>query len=251
MAQNSETLNTKLTYTAEGSPDDRERREPASSLRTSTVPAVTEPASTIPTSDTGINMTVRLKVEGAERNETQDSSLTEEEKQAGVLTASAEEKAVEAAEEDSEEDSEEADDQPASILIVEDTVELGEVIEATLEGLGLAAYHETRGVAGLEKLKEVNPDVVVMDIGLPDITGWKMLDQIKEHSASIGKEMPWIIVITAFGDPANRLIGKLQNIHSYLIKPFTPDEVERLVTMALRGEKPEEPDIDGQETAAG
>ncbi|MCA9915150.1 MAG: response regulator transcription factor [Anaerolineae bacterium] len=247
MAQNSETLNEKLAFKAEGSPDDRERREPISSLRTSTVPAVKEPLSTIPTSDTGINMTVRLKVEGAERNETQDSSLTEEEKQATPLTASAQKTEVQS----DADASAEAENQPATILIVEDTVELGEVIEATLEGIGLTAYHETRGTTGLEKLKEVNPEVVVMDIGLPDITGWKMLDQIKEHFASIEKDMPAIIVITAFGDPANRLIGKLQNIHSYLIKPFTPDQVERLVTMALNGEKPEEPDIDSQESAAG
>lgn len=192
-------------------------------------------------------MTVRLKVEGAERNETQDSSLTEEEKQSAVLTASAAETQTETAAAVAAE----AKSEPATILIVEDSVELGEVIEATLQGIGLTAYHETRGASGIEKLKEVNPEVVVMDIGLPDITGWKMLDQIKEHYTSISKEMPAIIVITAFGDPANRLIGKLQNIHSYLIKPFTPDQVERLVTMALRGEKPEEPDIDGQESAAG
>ena len=45
--------------------------------------------------------------------------------------------------------------------------------------------------------------------------------------------MPKIIVITAYGDPANRLIGKLQNVHEYLVKPFTSDEVERVVLSAL------------------
>ena len=133
----------------------------------------------------------------------------------------------------------------APILIVEDTVELGEVIQATLEGMGLTAVHETHGKTGLNKMKEIEPNIIIMDIGLPDITGWKMLDHIKEHYTNTGSDMPTIIVITAYGDPANRLIGKLQNIHSYLVKPFTPSQVEEVVGMVLRGEKPDDPLITG------
>jgi CheY-like chemotaxis protein len=129
------------------------------------------------------------------------------------------------------------------VLIVEDTIELAEVIQATLESMGLDAIYATHGRVGLEKMKQLNPGLVLMDIGLPDITGWKMLDSIKEHYTARGQELPLIIVITAYGDPANRLIGKLQGIYSYLIKPFTPNEVERLVTMALRGDAaPDQPD---------
>jgi len=40
-------------------------------------------------------------------------------------------------------------------------------------------------------------------------------------------------VITAYGDPANRLVGKLQGVYDYLIKPFTSDEVERVVIGAI------------------
>ena len=129
------------------------------------------------------------------------------------------------------------------ILIVEDTIELAEVIQATLEGMGFQAVFETHGKTGLERLKELQPQLVITDIGLPDITGWKMLDGIKEVYAGTEDEMPAIVVITAYGDPANRLIGKLQEIHSYLLKPFTPSEVERVVDMVMRGEKPEDPYI--------
>ena len=101
--------------------------------------------------------------------------------------------------------------------------------------------YATHGSTGLEQLKVLNPRLLIMDIGLPDITGWKMLDSVKQHYDGNEADMPPIIVITAYGDPANRLIGKLQNIHSYLLKPFTPDQVEKLVTMALAGEKPEDP----------
>ena len=44
---------------------------------------------------------------------------------------------------------------------------------------------------------------------------------------------PFIVVMTAYGDPANRLMGKLQGVDSYLIKPFTPDEIERTVRQVL------------------
>lgn len=134
------------------------------------------------------------------------------------------------------------------ILIVEDTIELAEVIQATLEGMGFDSVFETHGKTGLARLEEIRPQLVITDIGLPDITGWKMLDSIKELYADVPEEMPTIIVITAYGDPANRLIGKLQDIHSYLLKPFTPTQVEEIVTMVMRGEKPEDPMI-GQNRA--
>jgi CheY-like chemotaxis protein len=207
---------------AEGSPDERERQEPVHPLKTSTLPAIQD-AIDIRTHDTGVLATAKLGIEGRDRDEDQDASLTKDETK---LSTQREKNQV-------------MKKIDAPVLIVEDTVELGEVIQATLEGMGLSAIHETHGKNGLERLKEFHPNLVIMDIGLPDITGWKMLDFIKELYAEA--DMPTIIVITAYGDPANRLIGKLQNIHSYLVKPFTPDQVEHLVGMALRGEKPNDP----------
>lgn len=116
------------------------------------------------------------------------------------------------------------------VLIVEDTVELAEVIQATLERMGVTALHETHGTKALDLFRDNKPDLVLLDIGLPDMIGWKLLDSIKELSK---EERPRIVVITAYGDPANRLMGKLQDVESYLIKPFSPDEVERVVKKAL------------------
>lgn len=216
---------------AEGDPDERERLEPPQPLRTSTVPAIQDTAE-IQIGDSGVHLLVNLGVEGKDEAEEQDSSLTKDETKLDSKY---------------EPDADMGNsNNPPPILIVEDTVELAEVIQATIEGMGLEAVYETHGKMGLERLRELNPEIVLMDIGLPDITGWKMLDHIKEHYLEIDAGMPTIIVITAYGDPANRLIGKLQNIHSYLVKPFTPDQVERIVGMALRGEKPADPNIGGE-----
>lgn len=222
-----------MSSKAEGEPNEREQLEPPTTLRTSTVPAIPDTPE-VHLADSGIHLLVNLGVEGKDEAEEQDSSLTKDETKLGT-------------ERELETDMSKANNEPP-ILIVEDTIELAEVIQATLEGMGLKAVYETHGKTGLDRLRELSPNLVLMDIGLPDITGWKMLDHIKEHYVGKEAEMPTIIVITAYGDPANRLIGKLQNIHSYLVKPFTPDQVEHIVGMALRGEKPAEPNIGGEES---
>jgi DNA-binding response OmpR family regulator len=117
------------------------------------------------------------------------------------------------------------------VLIVEDTVELAEILRATLERMQLKVFHETHGTKALAVFSAENPDLVLLDIALPDTTGWKVLETIREQRQD--SRSPAIIVITAYGDPANRLMGKLQGVHSYLIKPFMPDEVERAVSKAL------------------
>ncbi|MEO0563349.1 MAG: response regulator, partial [Chloroflexota bacterium] len=124
------------------------------------------------------------------------------------------------------------DSKKPKILIVEDTQELAEVIQATLESAGMDADSVSHGSKGLERIKAATPDILLLDIGLPDMTGWKMLEELRDWKKDPA-DMPTVIVITAYGDPANRLIGKLQGIHSYLIKPFTSDEVEKVVRGAL------------------
>jgi len=117
------------------------------------------------------------------------------------------------------------------VLIVEDTIELGEVIQTTLQRMHIMAFCETHGLKALKRYEEIQPDLVLLDIGLPDMTGWKVLDAMKESKAIFRR--PAIVVITAYGDPANRLMGKLQGVDNYLIKPFTPDEVQKVVQDVL------------------
>jgi CheY-like chemotaxis protein len=120
------------------------------------------------------------------------------------------------------------------VLIIEDAVELAEVIQATLESMDITSHHETHGERGLEAYKQMQPDLLLLDIALPDIKGWKILERIKLYTQeNTGARMPKVVIISAYGDPANRLMGKLQDVTRYLIKPFTPDEVETVVSGAL------------------
>jgi CheY-like chemotaxis protein len=119
------------------------------------------------------------------------------------------------------------------ILVVEDTQELAEIILAVLSRMDVQAAHEGQGIRALGRIKIMQPDVVLLDIGLPDTTGWKILEEIKDQDTTLGRQTV-VVVITAFGDPANRLVGKLQGVFDYLVKPFTTDDIEQVVKDALK-----------------
>jgi len=231
MSKRAVNLKVKIDDLAEGSPPKMERVEPFDPFKTSTMPQLTI-APDAPTSDTGINAVIDTNAEAAGADDTQDSAVTSGESvpMTTQTVAVTDRQAVAS--------------YNKPILIVEDTAELAEVIEATLENMGLDVMTAAHGEIGLDKYRATKPEIILLDIGLPDMTGWKFLDAIKEMKAKKQiAQMPTIIVITAYDDAANRLVGKLQGIHSYLVKPFTPDYVEQLVTMAINGEKPSTPDF--------
>jgi two-component system OmpR family response regulator len=118
-----------------------------------------------------------------------------------------------------------------TVLIVEDTVELAEIVQVTLERLNLKVFHETHGNRAIAVYQAEKPDLVLLDLGLPDTSGWQVMETMREDQR--GGNGPVVIVITAYGDPANRLMGKLQGVRGYLIKPLVPDEIEKVVSNAL------------------
>ena len=233
MSKQAVNLKVKFDDLAEGSPPRAEQTEPFNPLKTSVMPRLMI-APDAPISDTGVNLIVDTSAEATGTDETQDGAVTSGESVPATfqaLKSSASDKKLDI-----------THDKP--ILIVEDTAELAEVIQATLESMGLKAITAAHGDIGLNKYKAEKPEIILLDIGLPDMTGWNFLDAIKEmKNKNQIASLPTIIVITAYDDAANRLVGKLQGIHSYLIKPFTPDIVEQLVSMAIRGEKPTSPDF--------
>jgi DNA-binding response OmpR family regulator len=113
------------------------------------------------------------------------------------------------------------------VLIIEDEFQLCTILRKSLGMINVQCYSETTGERGLDAFHDLKPDLVLLDIGLPDMSGWRVLDAIKEARDVAGR--PYIVVISAFGDPANRLMGKLQGVSSYLVKPFTPRDVQQLV----------------------
>ncbi len=200
---------------AEGSQGTNETEGSGRSLKTSTIPIVRPSRDRgAPSAETGVVPRVIVDAEGRESNESQDASRT----------------TAETTTMPNPQDMLQFSTSP-SILIIEDSTELAEIIEATLRRINIVTAHETHGNKALNRFNEMRPDLVLLDIGLPDMTGWQLLDYIREKRGKAN--MPAVIIITAYGDPANRLVGKLQNVRDYLIKPFTADEVEKVVMKVL------------------
>jgi two-component system response regulator CpxR len=97
--------------------------------------------------------------------------------------------------------------------------------------MGLDAFHASNSERAMEYLQNNKPDLIVLDIGLPGMSGWQLLDVIKELREKNGIR---IVVTTAFTDPANRLMGKLQEVDRYLFKPFEVKELQDVVGELLQ-----------------
>lgn len=118
-----------------------------------------------------------------------------------------------------------------TILIVEDTPDAAQLMQIALRRAGMSEIiHADSGRAALDFLEMYTPDVMILDIGMPDMSGWQVLEFIKARFADT---MFPIIMLTAFDDPANKLIGKLQGrVFRYLTKPFVPDVLVQTVQEA-------------------
>lgn len=133
-------------------------------------------------------------------------------------------------------DEEKALSKPIYALIVEDDNEVGTLIQRTLAASGIEGQHVNSGHLALNALGLHKPDVMILDIAMPGMNGWEVLEAIK--AVYYETNFP-VIVLTAYDDPTNKLIGKLQNrVFRYLTKPFEITQltgVVREATMAHSG----------------
>jgi CheY-like chemotaxis protein len=169
-----------------------------------------------PRSETGIAPAVSLMGEGAAPDDLQDAARTTAEMRTSTHTEAMTEPS-----------------QAPTALVVEDTPELAAVLELVLKRMSVRMIIAGRAAQAISSIDEAMPDIVLLDLGLPDMPGWKVLEHLKERSREDGVRAPAVVVITAYGDPANRLGGKLQGVHQYLVKPLKPDEVQQVVRSAL------------------
>ncbi len=124
------------------------------------------------------------------------------------------------------------DAQSLLALIVEDHDDIAGLMQVSLRRLGVNSHHARSGFLALDFLAHSTPDLLLLDINMPGMTGWQVLDTIKERYPDA--RYP-VIVLTALTDPANRTIGKLQSqVVRYLTKPFDLDVFEQAVREALK-----------------
>jgi len=116
-----------------------------------------------------------------------------------------------------------------TVVSVEDDEGIYELIRLTLEPLPLHFHHAFNGYDAIELMGKVKPDLLILDIGLPDMNGWDVLKTIIAKAVKPQK----IIVLTAYNAPEHRLIAHFQEVDLYLNKPFMPQELRRMVSEML------------------
>ena len=117
---------------------------------------------------------------------------------------------------------------PGTVLIAEDEAAIAETVVYALRAEGFAAEHVLLGGAVVPRLQAGGIDLVVLDVGLPDTTGFEVCRAIRAFS-----EVP-VIFLTARDGEIDRVVGLELGADDYVVKPFSPRELVARVRARLR-----------------
>ena len=115
-----------------------------------------------------------------------------------------------------------------SILIIEDDRKMFRVFATSLETEGYCVFDAANGQSGLTEVKTRNPDLILLDLGLPDIDGLQLIPAIRKHS-----DVP-IIVVSAREQERDKVKALDSGANDYLTKPFSVPELLARVRVGLR-----------------
>jgi DNA-binding response OmpR family regulator len=114
------------------------------------------------------------------------------------------------------------------VLIVEDEPEFAELVALWVEQAGYRTITARTGPDGLRRFYEDRPDLVILDVALPGLDGWQLLERLREFS-----RVP-ILMVTARGSEAEKIRGLKLGADDYVTKPVSFPELIARVEAALR-----------------
>jgi len=114
------------------------------------------------------------------------------------------------------------------ILVVDDEERMARFIRLNLEHDGFQVVEANRGMQAIQVLRDRMPEVVILDVMMPDIDGFEVLQLIRETS-----QVP-VIMLTAKGEEDDRVRGLELGADDYITKPFSPREMVSRVKAVLR-----------------
>ncbi|MBS3908517.1 MAG: response regulator transcription factor, partial [Actinobacteria bacterium] len=117
----------------------------------------------------------------------------------------------------------------AHILVIEDDPLIRETLEYSLRGAGFTVSAAENGIHGLSKVKENPPDLVLLDLLLPEIDGFEVCENIR----SFNEDIP-VIMITALDDRQSKLKGFSLGADDYITKPFSVEELVARINANLK-----------------
>jgi two-component system alkaline phosphatase synthesis response regulator PhoP len=121
------------------------------------------------------------------------------------------------------------------ILLIEDDRDIVELVRYNLEKDGYQVSASGDGVTGLAQLRKSPPDLLLLDLMLPKLSGLEICKEIRRDAAL--NRLP-ILMLTARGDEADRVVGLELGADDYVTKPFSPRELAARVKALLRRVEP-------------
>lgn len=128
------------------------------------------------------------------------------------------------------------------ILVVDDEASIRRILETRLKMVGYEVATAADGEEALELFSKFNPDLMILDVMMPKLDGYGVTREIRRTS-----DTP-IIILTALGDVSERITGLELGADDYVIKPFSPKELEARVKAVLRRTTSRESNSSGKVT---
>ena len=106
-----------------------------------------------------------------------------------------------------------------SVLVIEDEADIRQLLKTLLEREGYAVSEASEGRVGVRLFHQSQPDIVILDVGLPDLDGWQVLERIRDMS-----DVP-VLMLTALSTERDKVRGLNAGADDYLTKPFSRVEL--------------------------
>jgi DNA-binding response OmpR family regulator len=114
------------------------------------------------------------------------------------------------------------------VLVVDDDDDIRTLVKTLLERGGNDVYEAANGRDGLREFHARRPDLVILDVNMPELDGWNVLERIRDMS-----DVP-VLMLTARGDELERVRGLHAGADDYVVKPFGKQEIVARVQALLR-----------------
>ena len=116
------------------------------------------------------------------------------------------------------------------ILLADDDLDIRKLVRHAIEHLEVDIIEAPNGEVALEQILVESPDLVVLDVMMPGLTGWEVCKYIKQRE---GYQDTIILMLTAVGEAVNNMTAPLYGADAHLDKPFDMDEIVSVIESLL------------------
>ena len=117
------------------------------------------------------------------------------------------------------------------IVFIDDHLQIVELLTIILERNGFRGFGALNGQTGLNLIASEKPDLVLLDLLMPEMDGWEVYQRMKNDEAMRG--IP-VIIVTAKAQPIDIILARnIAKVQDYIIKPFTPDKLIDSINQVL------------------